>query len=63
MTREQTAHIKPSKHSTDEVDEFLDTVEDNIDNTPGAGSPAIMPNKDLDDAGKPATDTPKNQKV
>jgi hypothetical protein len=60
MTREKTAHIEPSRHSTDEVDEFLDTVEDNVDDAPGAGSPAIMPNTGLDEDGKAPTDTPKN---
>ena len=63
MTSEQTAHIKPSKHSTDEVDEFLDMVEDNVDHTPGAGSSAIMPNTNLDDDGKPISDTPKNSTI
>ena len=63
MTREQPAHIEPAKHSTDEVDEFLDMVEDNVNATPGAGSPAIKPNTDLDDEGKPVTDTPKNPKI
>lgn len=63
MTREQPAHIEPSKHSTDEVDAFLDMVEDNVDSTPGAGSPAIKPNTALDDGGKPATDTPKNPRL
>lgn len=63
MTREQPAHIEPSKHTTDEVDEFLDLVQGNVDVTPGAGSPAIMPNTDLDADGKPATDTPKNPRT
>ena len=63
MTREQVAHIEPSKHSTNEVDAFLDMVEDNVDVAPGAGSPAIMPNTDLDEDGKPATDTPKNPRT
>ena len=63
MTSEQTAHIEPSKHSTDEVDEFLNMVEGNVDVAPGAGSPAIMPNTDLDDNGKPISDTPKNPKI
>jgi hypothetical protein len=63
MTSEKTAHIKPSKHSTDEVDEFLNMVEDNVDDAPGAGSPAIMPITNLDVAGKPTTDTPKNPKI
>ena len=63
MTSEKTAHIKPSKHSTDEVDEFLNLVEENVDDAPGAGSPAIMPNTNLDDDGKPTTDTPKNPKI
>jgi len=63
MTSEKTAHIEPSKHSTDEVDEFLDMVETNVDAAPGAGSPAIMPDTHLDDNGKPTTDTPKNPKI
>ncbi len=63
MTREQTAHIQPSIHSTDQVDAFLDMVEDNIDAADGAGSPAIMPNTELDDDGKPATDNPKNPRI
>lgn len=63
MTREKTAHIELSRHSTDEVDEFLDMVEDNIEDAPGAGSPAIKPNPDLDDDGKPTTDTPKNPRI
>ena len=63
MTSEQTAHIEPSKHSTDEVDEFLNMVEGNVDVAPGAGSPAIMPNTDLDDNGKPISDTPKNPRI
>jgi hypothetical protein len=63
MTSEKTAHIKPSKHSTDEVDEFLNMVEGNVDDAPDAGSPAIMPTTDLDDDGKPISDTPKNPKI
>jgi hypothetical protein len=60
MTSKESAHTKPSKHTTDEVEEFLDMVEDNIEDTAGAGSPAIMPNTDLDDDGKPVTGAPKN---
>ncbi|MBT9550108.1 MAG: hypothetical protein IV088_04600 [Hydrogenophaga sp.] len=60
MTSEKTAHIEPSKHSTDEVDEFLKMVEANVDDAPGAGSPAIKPNTDLDDDGNPIADTPKH---
>ena len=60
MTQPQTAHIEPSEHSTDEVDEFLQQVEGKVDITRGAGSPAIKPNKDLGHDGKPATDTPQN---
>jgi len=63
MTTRQPAHIEPSKHSTDEVDEFLRHVEGNVDVNRGAGSPAIKPNKDLRDDGKPATDTPENPKT
>ena len=58
MTRDQTAHIEPSRHSTEEVDEILRHVEDGVDVTRGAGSPAIKPNKDLREDGKPNTDTP-----
>ena len=39
MTREQPAHIEPSKHSTDEVDAFLEMVEDNVDGAPGRRLP------------------------
>ncbi len=63
MTREQTAHIQPSKHSTDQVDDFLDMVEDNIDAADGAGSAAIMPRTDLDVDGRPISDTPKNPRM
>ena len=55
-----TSHIEPSKHSTEQVDEFLDMVEGNVESTPGSGSPAIKPNKNVDENGKPATDTPHN---
>ena len=47
------AHIEPSEHSTDEVDGFLEMVENNVEQMPGAGSPAIKPNKALGDDGKP----------
>ena len=60
MTREQPAHIEPSRHSTEEVDEFLRHVEGRVDVSRGAGSPAIKPNKDLGEDGKPNTDTPNN---
>ncbi len=60
MTREQPAHIEPSRHSTDEVDEFLRHVEGHVDVSEGAGSPAIKPNTDLREDGKPNTDTPNN---
>ena len=63
MTRQQPAHIEPSEHSTNEVGEKLRQVEGNVDITPGAGSPAIKPNKDLRDDGKPATDTPENPRM
>ena len=59
MTQEQTAHIEPSRHSTKEVDDKLRQVERNIDGREGAGSPAIKPNKDLDDDGKPVIEGPK----
>ena len=60
MTREQPAHIEPSPHSTDEVDELLRHVEGRVDVSRGAGSPAIKPNLDLGEDGKPDTDTPHN---
>jgi hypothetical protein len=63
MTREKAAHIQPSKHSTDQVDEFLEMVEDNVDTAEGAGSPAIMPRTDLGADGRPLSDTPKNPKM
>ena len=46
------AHIEASEHSTEEVDEGR-----------GAGSPAIKPNKDLGEDGKPVTDTQDNQSI
>lgn len=63
MTKEQAAHIEPSKHSTEEVDEFLRHVEGNVDVSKGAGSPAIKPNVELGDDGKPDNDTPKNPRT
>ena len=36
MATQHDAHIQPSKHSTDQVDDFLDKVEDNVDQAPGA---------------------------
>ena len=56
------SHIEPSKHSTDEVDEFLRHIEKNIDDAEGAGSPAIKPDKALVDAAKPIEDHSKKQK-
>ena len=57
MTQDKPAHIEPSKHSTAEVDEALDLVQGNVDTTPGAGSPAIMPDKTPhDEDGKPSAD-------
>ena len=58
MTHQQPAHIEPSRHSTKQVDEFLRHVEDGVDVSRGASSPAIKPNKDLGEDGKPNTDTP-----
>ncbi len=63
MSQDQSAHIEPSKHSTVEVDEFLRHVENNVDTSKGAGSPAIKPNKDLGEDGKPVTETQDNQGV
>jgi len=53
LTPQPAAHIEPSEHSTDEVDGFLEMVEENVEHTPGAGSPAIKPNKALGEDGKP----------
>jgi hypothetical protein len=44
MTRKKAAHIEPSRHSTDQVDPFLDMVKKGVDEADGAGSPAIEPN-------------------
>lgn len=63
MTQQEAAHIEPSKHSTDEVDEKLRQVERKIDLADGAGSPAIKPNLELGEDGKPLTDTPKNPRA
>jgi hypothetical protein len=63
MTQQQSSHIEPSKHSTDEVDAKLRQVERNIDESIGAGSPAIKPNLDLREDGKPNTDTPENPRA
>jgi hypothetical protein len=63
MTQQQPAHIEPSKHSTDEVDAFLRQVEGNVDTSKGAGSPAIKPNTNLRDDGKPDTDRPPNPRA
>jgi len=60
MTREHPARIEPSRHSTDEVDKFLHEVQGRVDVSRGAGSPAIKPNADLREDGKPDTDTPEN---
>jgi mannose-6-phosphate isomerase-like protein (cupin superfamily) len=50
MTREQPAHIEPTRHSTKDVDEFLRQVEGRVDVSRGTDSPVIKPN----------TDTPNN---
>jgi 3,4-dihydroxy-2-butanone 4-phosphate synthase len=60
MTSQPPGHIEPSRHSTDEVDEFLRHTEGNVDVSKGAGSPAIKPTTELGDDGKPDNDTPKN---
>lgn len=57
------AHIQPSRHTTQQVDDKLDRVEDRVTDQPGAGSPAIKPNKDLREDGKPAVDTPENPRL
>jgi len=45
------------------LDDFLDMVEDNIEQAPGAGSPAVKPRTDLDVDGRPISDTPKNPRI
>lgn len=60
---EPKTHIEPSIHSTPEVDELLEERDENIDRAEGAGSPAIKPNKNLDEDGKPITDTPENPRL
>ena len=55
--QKQHSHIEPSKHSTDEVDEFLRHTEKHIDEAEGAESPAIKPNPNLDGEGKPIVET------
>ncbi|HEY6086770.1 MAG TPA: hypothetical protein VIV84_03440 [Burkholderiaceae bacterium] len=60
MIRQPPTRIEPSKHSTDEVDEFLEMVEDNVDRIPDAETPAIKPNKELGEDGKPITETQDN---
>ncbi len=57
MTPDKSAHIEPSRHSTEEVDEFLRHVEGNVDTSKGAGSPAIKPKKDLGEDDKPPAET------
>lgn len=63
MATKPSAHIEPSSHSTEQVDEFLRHVEDHVDPDAGAGSPAIKPNKDLGKDGKPVTETQDNQSI
>jgi hypothetical protein len=63
MSSQQSSHIEPSRHSTDEVDAKLREVERKIDTSIGAGSPAIKPNTDLREDGKPDTDTPENPRA
>jgi hypothetical protein len=60
MNPEQPARIERSKHSTDQVDEFLDRVQGNIDDASGAGSPAIKPETAPHADDKPATEKPAN---
>jgi hypothetical protein len=63
MTQEKLAHIKHSRHSTTQVDEFLRHVEANVDAREGAGSPAIKPSPELGKDGKPDNDNPKNPRT
>lgn len=63
MSNERIPHIEPSKHSTKEVDEKLAQVQGKVDRAPGAGSPAIKPNTDLREDGKPESDTPENPRL
>lgn len=56
-----TSHIKPSKHSTEEVDEHLRHVEKRVDDAEGAGSPAIKPDKSVVDNAKPIEDHSKTR--
>lgn len=58
MTHAPESHIEPSRHSTEQVDAFLEMVEDNVDAAEGAGSPAIKPITDLGVDGKPVTGSP-----
>jgi hypothetical protein len=58
-----TSHIEPSKHSTEQVDAFLEHTEQHVDERGGDGSPAVKPNKDLKPDGKPSNDTPENPRL
>ena len=58
MSTVPPAHIEPSKHSTDEVDEFLRHVESHIDPSKDGGTRVVKPNKELGEDGKPLADTP-----
>lgn len=51
---DQNAHIEPSRHSTRQVDRFLDRTEQRVDLNPGAGAPVTKP-QPLDGSGKPAS--------
>jgi hypothetical protein len=55
------SHIEPSKHSTDEVDEFLRHVEKNVGDAEGAGSPTIKPDKTQIENAKPIEDHEKTR--
>lgn len=63
MNPTESSHVEPSEHTTDEVDEKLRQVEGNIDPDQGAGSPAIKPNKDLREDGKPDNGLPENPRM
>lgn len=58
MSPETPAHIEPSKHSTDEVDEFLRHVEVGVDPSKEGSPHIVKPNKELGEDGKPLINAP-----